>query len=195
MHADLLDGFDDSCETPELAFCLLDVLPRDVAADVVHILQAPPPHDLPPVVLPVLIIARAEAGEAQKHRLGTPSPERSGEKAEGFSGLDVECTGPHLDAAGTVIPCEVTLGLQTELPGPLTISSPSEANVVCSGVFTDQCVSSTVRSLADESFNVVVVEDCCAAGSEELHHKELEILNMIYCSVMSSGELKEMMGI
>jgi nicotinamidase-related amidase len=68
-------------------------------------------------------------------------------------------------------------------------------NVVCVGVFTDQCVSSTVRSLADESFNVVVVEDCCAAGSDELHHKELEILNMIYCQVMSSGELKAMMGL
>lgn len=66
-------------------------------------------------------------------------------------------------------------------------------NVVCTGVFTDQCVSSTVRSLADESYNVVVVEDCCAAGSEELHRKELEIINMIYCQVMSSAELKQLM--
>jgi nicotinamidase-related amidase len=56
-------------------------------------------------------------------------------------------------------------------------------------------VSSTVRSLADESFGVVVVEDCCAAGTEELHHKELEILNMIYCHVMSSAELKAIMGL
>ena len=68
-------------------------------------------------------------------------------------------------------------------------------NVICCGIFTDQCVSSTVRSLADESFNVVVIEDCCAAGSEELHHKELEIINMIYCHVLSSNELKEMMGL
>jgi nicotinamidase-related amidase len=66
-------------------------------------------------------------------------------------------------------------------------------NVICCGIFTDQCVSSTVRSLADESFNVVVVEDCCAAGSDELHHKELEILNMIYCHVVSSNELQAMM--
>lgn len=68
-------------------------------------------------------------------------------------------------------------------------------NVVCCGIFTDQCVSSTVRSLADESFNVVVIEDCCAAGSEELHRKELEIINMIYCHVMSSSELTAMMGL
>jgi biuret amidohydrolase len=66
-------------------------------------------------------------------------------------------------------------------------------NVICAGIFTDQCVSSTVRSLADESFNVLVLEDCCAAGSDELHRKELEIINMIYCHVMSSSELKYLM--
>jgi nicotinamidase-related amidase len=66
-------------------------------------------------------------------------------------------------------------------------------NVICAGIFTDQCVSSTVRSLADESFQVVVVEDCCAAGTDELHEKELAIINMIYCHVMNSDELIRMM--
>jgi nicotinamidase-related amidase len=60
--------------------------------------------------------------------------------------------------------------------------------VICAGIFTDQCVSSTVRSLADESYQVVVLEDCCAAASDELHRRELEIINMIYCHVMSSVE-------
>lgn len=68
-------------------------------------------------------------------------------------------------------------------------------NVICCGIFTDQCVSSTVRSLADESYGVVVLEDCCAAATDELHRKELEIINMIYCHVMSSGELTEMMAL
>ncbi len=68
-------------------------------------------------------------------------------------------------------------------------------NVVCAGIFTDQCVSSTVRSLADESYNVVVVEDCCAAGSDALHEKELDIINMIYCHVVTAAELKSMMKI
>ncbi|TCT10767.1 nicotinamidase-related amidase [Tepidamorphus gemmatus] len=77
----------------------------------------------------------------------------------------------------------------------LMLNNMGIRNVVCCGIFTDQCVSSTVRSLADESFNVIVVEDCCAAGSDELHHKELEIINMIYCHVMSSAELKAIMGI
>jgi nicotinamidase-related amidase len=66
-------------------------------------------------------------------------------------------------------------------------------NVILAGIFTDQCVSSTVRGLADESYNVIVLEDCCAAGSDELHMRELEIINMIYCHVMSSSELKQIM--
>lgn len=68
-------------------------------------------------------------------------------------------------------------------------------NVICAGIFTDQCISSTVRSLADESFNVVVVDDCCAAASEDLHDRELEIINMIYCHVMNFHELGAMIGL
>lgn len=62
-------------------------------------------------------------------------------------------------------------------------------DVICSGIFTDQCVASTVRSLADESFGVVVVEDCCAAATMELHKHELEIINMIYCHVVELDEV------
>jgi nicotinamidase-related amidase len=63
-------------------------------------------------------------------------------------------------------------------------------NVVVAGIFTDQCISSSVRSLADESFNVIVVEDCCAAATDELHYRELEIINMIYCHVVQFDELR-----
>jgi biuret amidohydrolase len=71
----------------------------------------------------------------------------------------------------------------------LLLSNLGIAHVVCCGIFTDQCVSSTVRSLADESFAVTVIEDACAAGTEALHRQELEIINMIYCHVMSCDEL------
>jgi nicotinamidase-related amidase len=75
----------------------------------------------------------------------------------------------------------------------LVLANMGIRNVVLTGIFTDQCVSSTVRSLADESINVIVVEDCCAAGSDELHRRELEIINMIYCHVLSSAELRQIM--
>jgi nicotinamidase-related amidase len=75
----------------------------------------------------------------------------------------------------------------------LVLGNMGIRNLVVTGVYTDQCVSSTVRSLADESFNVVLLEDCCAAGTDELHRRELEIVNMIYCHVMTSSELREIM--
>lgn len=62
-------------------------------------------------------------------------------------------------------------------------------NVVVAGIFTDQCISSTVRSLCDESFNVVVVDDCCAAATMALHRHELEVINMIYCHVARLDEV------
>ena len=60
--------------------------------------------------------------------------------------------------------------------------------VVVTGIVTDQCVASTVRGLADEGLQVICVEDCCAAGSMELHNAELTIMNTIYCEVMSTDE-------
>jgi len=71
----------------------------------------------------------------------------------------------------------------------LILSNMGIRDVIVAGIFTDQCISSTVRSLADESFNVIVLEDCCAAATDQIHHNELEILNMIYCQVVSSSDL------
>lgn len=71
----------------------------------------------------------------------------------------------------------------------LILSNMGIRNVVVAGIFTDQCISSTVRSLADESFNVIVLEDCCAAATESIHRHELETLNMIYCQVVKSSDL------
>jgi len=61
--------------------------------------------------------------------------------------------------------------------------------VVVAGVLTDQCVSSTVRGLADESFSVILVEDACAAGTDAIHTAELATLNLLYCSVLTTEEL------
>ncbi len=65
--------------------------------------------------------------------------------------------------------------------------------VVCTGVVTDQCVASTVRSLADAGFEVIVPEDCCCAATKELHDAELMIMDQIYCNVMSCDEVIEIL--
>ena len=61
--------------------------------------------------------------------------------------------------------------------------------VVVTGVLTDQCVSGTVRSLADESFKVWLVEDACGASTREIQEHELSVLNNIYCHVVNTDEL------
>lgn len=63
--------------------------------------------------------------------------------------------------------------------------------VVVTGVFTDQCVSNTVRSLADESFKVWLIEDGCMAATKEIQEHELAVLNNIYCHVINTKELLE----
>ena len=98
-------------------------------------------------------------------------------------------------AAGEIVVTKTTDSALTGTNLRLVLHNMGVRNVVVTGIYTDQCVSSTVRSLADESFNVLLVEDCCAAGTEALHRHELEVINMIYCHVLSSRELAKALGL
>ena len=98
-------------------------------------------------------------------------------------------------AHGEIVVTKTTDSALTGTNLRLVLGNMGIRNVIVTGIYTDQCVSSTVRSLADESFNVILVEDCCAAGTDALHRRELEIINMIYCHVMSSEELLHSMGL
>ena len=61
--------------------------------------------------------------------------------------------------------------------------------VIVTGVVTDQCVAGTIRVLADQGFRIYCPEDCCAAGSKELHEQELRIMNVIYGTVCETDEI------
>ena len=118
------------------------------------------------------------------------------QKKPGWNNLLMPLDSQASQIAPEVAPAEdeivVTKTTDSALTGTslrLTLHNMGIRNVVVAGIYTDQCISSTVRSLADESFNVLVIEDCCAAGTMELHRHELEVINMIYCHVMSSQEL------
>ena len=87
-----------------------------------------------------------------------------------------------------IVICKTTDSALTGTSLRLLLSNIGIRNVVVCGIFTDQCVASTVRSLADESFNVIVVDDACAAATQELHCAELTIINNIYCQVLTTQE-------
>ena len=65
--------------------------------------------------------------------------------------------------------------------------------VIVTGLYTDQCVSCSIRSLADESYKVYLIEDACIAATEKIQNNELEILNNIYCHVINTQELCEVL--
>lgn len=123
------------------------------------------------------------------------------QRRPGFNNLLLPHHGPESQIiselaprADEIVVCKTTDSALTGTNLRLTLSNMGIRHVVVAGIFTDQCVSSTVRSLADESFDVVVAEDGCAAGADELHRKELEIINNIYCQVMSTEEILAVLG-
>lgn len=97
---------------------------------------------------------------------------------------------PELAPAGDeVVVLKTTDSALTGTNLRLMLHNMGITDVIVAGIFTDQCISSTVRSLADESFNVWVVEDCCAAATDALHEHELRVINMIYCHVVGLSDV------
>jgi ureidoacrylate peracid hydrolase len=60
--------------------------------------------------------------------------------------------------------------------------------VMVMGMLTDQCVETTVRDGCDRGFLMTVVEDACAANSEQRHEESLIGIKG-YCRRRTTGEL------
>lgn len=56
--------------------------------------------------------------------------------------------------------------------------------IFCSGVSTQAVVQATVRDAHDRDFEVILIEDCCAAHSEEEHRNSIQSLGR-FCSVQT----------
>lgn len=93
-----------------------------------------------------------------------------------------------------IVVCKTTDSALTGTNLRLILDNMGVRHIVVAGIFTDQCVSSSVRSLADENFDVVVADDGCAAGTDELHRHELEIINNLYCQVLSTDDILDVLG-
>lgn len=61
--------------------------------------------------------------------------------------------------------------------------------VLVSGVVTNFCVHSTAREAADYGFQVVIVEDCCAAWTSEIHQATLKSFGLIYGFVLTHEKI------
>lgn len=62
---------------------------------------------------------------------------------------------------------------------------------VC-GVYTNECVSTTVRDACDRGFHTTLINDACATVTPELHNATISTIKNRYARVMTSEEvLKE----
>ena len=56
------------------------------------------------------------------------------------------------------------------------------------GVYTNECISTTIRDASDLGFFVTMVDDACATVTPELHEATIQTLRDRYCRVMSTEE-------
>jgi nicotinamidase-related amidase len=67
------------------------------------------------------------------------------------------------------------------------------------GVYTNECVETTVRDACDLGYLVTVIDDCCATVTPELHEASLATLRDRYARILSSreaiGSLETLIGV
>ena len=61
--------------------------------------------------------------------------------------------------------------------------------LIMTGVVTNYCVETAVRDAGDRGYNVVLVDDACAAMSEEHQRLALGILAGVYCVVKNTDQV------
>ena len=62
-------------------------------------------------------------------------------------------------------------------------------NLIFAGVVTNYCVETSVRDAGDRDYNVILLDDGCAALSPDQHRLALEVLDDCYCKVMTTDEV------
>jgi nicotinamidase-related amidase len=63
------------------------------------------------------------------------------------------------------------------------------SNVFITGVVTNFCVENTARIASDLGYNVILVDDACAAWSNSLHETTLRNMRLMYGSVLTTEEV------
>lgn len=64
-------------------------------------------------------------------------------------------------------------------------------SLFCVGVYTNECVETTVRDACDLGYLVTVVEDCCATVTPELHHGSVSNLRDRYARIVTLDEVTQ----
>jgi len=85
--------------------------------------------------------------------------------------------------AGEVVIRKTTTGTLASSPLAQNLRSLDCLSVRVTGIVTDCCVSQTARELADQDFNVAIVEDACGSFVSAHHRAILEVFSNFYGAV------------
>ena len=84
---------------------------------------------------------------------------------------------------------KTTTGTLASTPLAQNLRALGTESVFVAGIVTDCCVAQTARELADQDFDVCVVEDACASYDSGHHRMMLEVFQNFYGSVASTREV------
>lgn len=82
---------------------------------------------------------------------------------------DAEISARVAPRAGEVVLTKCRTGAFSTTPLETILRAQSITSLVLCGIATSGVVLSTVRWAADSDYDLIVVEDCCADGDEEVH--------------------------
>jgi len=89
---------------------------------------------------------------------------------------------------GDVVLRKTTTGTLASSPLAQNLRALGVNQVAVVGIVTDCCVAQTSRELADQDFDVTVIEDACASYIPAHHRAVLEVFQNFYGTVTSTAE-------
>jgi nicotinamidase-related amidase len=148
------------------------------------VLQAAREAHLP--IIHVVVRFRAGHPEASPRNRGFSAIRQTGRLLEGTPGAEIHERVAPLSGESVVTKRRVGAFSTTDLE--VILRSQGITKLVLMGVATSGVVLSTVRWAADMDYELVVVEDCCADGDEEVHRVLTQKVFPRQASVISSQE-------
>lgn len=163
------------------AFCALDRLNCETLANIGRILDACRVTGIRPIHVKIESLLADAADTGRLHdRVGLHCPPGSAGTA---------FLAPAIPLEGEIVLRKTCSGVCDGTSLDRILRNLGTRAVVVVGFYTDQCVSSTVRSLADLGYEVCLVSDATAALSRERAVHALESLDKIYAVCETTDQL------
>lgn len=105
------------------------------------------------------------------------------------SSRDADILDDIAPAGGDIVLNKTTQNVFTSTNLDQILRNMGREYVLLAGVVTNNCVEAAARSAVDLSYKAVVLEDCCAAFSEEVHLNALKNIHLNFAIVMDSTDL------